>query len=141
MAVFTLDQARAELAHVGRDFREEDARAIEAQRRAMLLQIGDAIRAVDDVIAHIEEHHLTDQPGGQELLEEARKVRTQWYDRVREYTPEDAWFWTEEWQAGEREVDAQIAAGKGIRFESDEEFLAYLEALDEALDGDADPRG
>ena len=37
-----------------------------------------------------------------------------------------AWFWTPEWQAGEREADADIAAGRVIRFDSDEEFLAYL---------------
>jgi len=26
---------------------------------------------------------------------------------------DQAWFWTTEWQAGEREVDAEIAAGRG----------------------------
>ena len=39
---------------------------------------------------------------------------------------DQAWFWTPEWQAGEREADAEIAAGKGRVFYSTEEFLAYL---------------
>lgn len=49
--------------------------------------------------------------------------------------PDDqAWFWTPEWQAGEREVDEAIARGeKGRVFYSSEEFLA---ALDESIKGD-----
>ncbi len=42
--------------------------------------------------------------------------------------PDQAWFWTEEWQAGEREIDARIAAGRTIRHASTEEFLSSLEA-------------
>lgn len=41
--------------------------------------------------------------------------------------PDQAWFWTPEWQAGEREADADIAAGRGTRYRSDEEFLAALD--------------
>jgi AbrB family looped-hinge helix DNA binding protein len=48
-----------------------------------------------------------------------------------------AWFWTPEWQAGERQADAEIAAGLGERFESDEEFLAALDARMKPLDADA----
>ncbi len=39
-----------------------------------------------------------------------------------------AWYWTPEWQAGEREADAEIAAGGGRVFMSGEEFLASLRA-------------
>ena len=38
-----------------------------------------------------------------------------------------AWFWTPEWQAGEREAEGDIAAGRVTRFDSDTEFLAWLE--------------
>lgn len=37
-----------------------------------------------------------------------------------------AWFWTREWQAGEREADADIRAGRVTRHTSDEDFLASL---------------
>jgi AbrB family looped-hinge helix DNA binding protein len=40
-----------------------------------------------------------------------------------------AWFWTPEWQAGEREADAQEAAGLGETFNSGEEFLAALRSI------------
>lgn len=39
-----------------------------------------------------------------------------------------AYFWTEEWQAGEREADEDIRAGRIPTFESVDELLADLEA-------------
>lgn len=39
-----------------------------------------------------------------------------------------AWFWTPEWQAGEREADVQEAAGLGETFESGDAFLGALRA-------------
>jgi AbrB family looped-hinge helix DNA binding protein len=50
--------------------------------------------------------------------------------------PTQAWFWTPEWQAKEREADEDIAAGRVERFESDEEFLAALDARMKPLDAD-----
>lgn len=43
---------------------------------------------------------------------------------------DQAWFWTPDWQAGEREVDAAIAAGRTTYFGSAEEFLAALDSYD-----------
>ena len=40
---------------------------------------------------------------------------------------DQAWFWTPEWQAGEREADADIAAGRTEYFDSEEAFLAALD--------------
>jgi len=40
-----------------------------------------------------------------------------------------AWFWTPEWQAGEREADADLAAGRGETFQSEETLLGALEAM------------
>jgi hypothetical protein len=42
--------------------------------------------------------------------------------------PDQAWFWTEEWQSGEREADADIAAGRLTRYETDEQMFAAFEA-------------
>jgi antitoxin PrlF len=47
---------------------------------------------------------------------------------------DQAWFWTPEWQAGEREVDEQLARGEYVTYNSSEEFLAALEALSKELD-------
>ena len=43
--------------------------------------------------------------------------------------PDQAWFWTPEWQAKEREADADIAAGRGILFDSDQEFIEHLKSV------------
>jgi len=51
---------------------------------------------------------------------------------MREIDPEQAWFWTPEWQEGEREADEDIAAGRVTRYDSDEEFLKYLEDVSAA---------
>jgi hypothetical protein len=48
----------------------------------------------------------------------------------RQIDPDPAWFWTPEWLAGELEADAEIAAGQGRFFESDEAFLAHLDEVD-----------
>ena len=37
-----------------------------------------------------------------------------------------AWFWTDDWQRGEREAAEELSAGRGKRYESAEEFLASL---------------
>ncbi|MFN0093236.1 MAG: hypothetical protein ACKVVT_00445, partial [Dehalococcoidia bacterium] len=37
--------------------------------------------------------------------------------------PDQWWFWTDAWQAGEREADEDIAAGRFTRFFDDEEFI------------------
>jgi hypothetical protein len=39
------------------------------------------------------------------------------------------WFWSEDWQRKEREVDAAIKAGDTQTFESGEDFIKHLESL------------
>ena len=39
---------------------------------------------------------------------------------------EQSWFWTEAWQAGEREASEQVVAGEGTVFESGKAFLDSL---------------
>ena len=42
---------------------------------------------------------------------------------------DQAWFWTPEWQAGEREADEQITRGEGSIHDSAEEMFAHLDHL------------
>jgi hypothetical protein len=39
---------------------------------------------------------------------------------------EQAWFWTDAWQAGEREAGEQLAAGEGAMFDDGDAFLDSL---------------
>lgn len=50
--------------------------------------------------------------------------------------PDQAWFWMPEWQEGEREAEAELAAGHGERYNSDEEFLAALDERSGSSDAD-----
>ena len=74
-------------------------------------------------------YHL-DEPGAQIELIERR-------DGVLELRPcvpvpaDQAWFWTEEWQAGEREADEDIAQGRGRIFMDSKSFLASFDEHDE----------
>jgi hypothetical protein len=50
--------------------------------------------------------------------------------------PDQACFWTPEWQAKEQEADADKAAGRMERFESDEALLAALDEPRGSSDAD-----
>jgi hypothetical protein len=41
--------------------------------------------------------------------------------------PDQAWFWTDRWQAMEREADEAIAAGRVQRFEDAEDLFSALD--------------
>lgn len=51
--------------------------------------------------------------------------------------PEQAWYWTREWQAKEREADEDRAAGRVTRYETDEDFLRALDERTKPVDADA----
>jgi hypothetical protein len=42
--------------------------------------------------------------------------------------PGQAWFWSPDWQEGEARASADIAAGRVVRSDSDDDFLASLDA-------------
>ena len=80
------------------------------------LTLPEEIRAA----AHLEEGDLLEA----ELTDEGILLRPQ-----KVIDASQAWFWTPEWQAGEREAEAEIAAGKVESFGSGEEFLDALETI------------
>jgi bifunctional DNA-binding transcriptional regulator/antitoxin component of YhaV-PrlF toxin-antitoxin module len=56
---------------------------------------------------------------------------------IRPIDADQVWFWTLKWQEKEREADADWAAGRTLRFDSTEAFLAHLETI-AAPAGDSD---
>src|SRR5258708_36909066 len=77
------------------------------------LTVPEEIRAA----AHLEEGDLLEA----ELTADGILLRPQ---KVIDAT--QAWFWTPEWQAGEREADADLAEGRVESFSSGEEVLDAL---------------
>src|SRR5579871_1744710 len=59
------------------------------------------------------------------LIQGVRRIA---YNILAAENPDQAWFWTEGWQARLREADAAYADGRYTRFGSDDEFLAALAA-------------
>ncbi len=45
---------------------------------------------------------------------------------LRSVPTEQAWFWTQEWQDGEKQASQQLAAGEGAVFDHAEAFLDSL---------------
>jgi hypothetical protein len=43
---------------------------------------------------------------------------------------DQAWFWTPQWQEGEREVNEHVAAGRETVHETGADLLAHLDSLD-----------
>jgi len=66
-------------------------------------------------------------------LSEGDPIEVRYFDGVITLVPKkmvdasQAWFWSPEWQAGEREASADIAAGKVRGFDTDEDFLKSLD--------------
>jgi hypothetical protein len=73
---------------------------------------------------------------GDELPEEAVAGTAALLPRVilRRIDPDQAWFWTPAWQAGEREAEADLAAGRLRCFDRDAAFLAHLARVPPAPD-------
>ena len=65
-----------------------------------------------------------DRPGSQvEIVEEAGRIVL--IPKVA-VDASQSWFWSGEWQAGEREASHQLSRGEGITYESGEAFLDAL---------------
>jgi antitoxin PrlF len=77
------------------------------------LTLPDEIRSA----AHLEEGDLLDA----EITADGILLRPQ-----KVIDAAQAWFWKTEWQAGEREADADLAAGRIETFDSDDAFVRAL---------------
>jgi hypothetical protein len=50
--------------------------------------------------------------------------------------PDQTWFWTPEWQRREHEAEADKAASRTDRYDSNEDFLAALDERSGSSDAD-----
>jgi bifunctional DNA-binding transcriptional regulator/antitoxin component of YhaV-PrlF toxin-antitoxin module len=73
-------------------------------------------------------HHL-DEPGAQVRIIEREDGSIELQPML-PIPADQAWFWTERWQAMEREADEDIAAERVTTYDSTEEFIAHLMELD-----------
>lgn len=106
----------------------EDVRVADQRRKDLLKRVGKILRDIDAVThAARETADLTD-PEINRMITEFAAMRTPMIGIVRDLAPEEEWYWSEEWQAGEREIEAEKAAGRTNTYQSDDEFAALLTA-------------
>lgn len=94
-------------------------------------EAAETIRWADATIEQLAS--LQQAPERDHLLDLVWSVRSQAFHLMRQLNPDQAWFWTEEWQAGERDVDRELAAGHGVTG-TPEDFDAALAAIDADAD-------
>lgn len=91
--------------------------------------VGVQSRGVVALPAELRRRLHLDEPGAQVEIVERE-------DGVLELRPalpvpaDQRWFWTQEWQQREREVDAHVAAGEVKTHPDREAFLSHLDDLD-----------
>jgi hypothetical protein len=91
-------------------------------------EAAEAIRWADSTIGQLE--GVSEAAAGERdrVLALVREMRARAFDLMRQLNPDQAWFWTEEWQAKEREADADEAAGRSTVHASTDDFLAAMDA-------------
>jgi hypothetical protein len=72
-------------------------------------------------------HHL-DEPGAQVEIVEREAGVIELHPHV-PIPADQAWFWTERWQARERDAEADVDAGRLTTHESADDFLRHLDGL------------
>ena len=99
------------------------------QRQAGIESTAAFVRDVDALIARVDIVGGNTQAKAEaELVRNRLKgLRAVAWLAMKELNPDQAWFWTEEWQAGQRRAEADIAAGRTHFHESTEDFLAALD--------------
>ena len=70
--------------------------------------------------------HL-DEPGAQIEIVEQDDGRIELHP-VLPVPADQRWFWTDRWQAMEREADEDIAAGRELVFDGPDEMFEYLDS-------------
>jgi hypothetical protein len=96
--------------------------------QAGVTQIAAVIREADGVIDALLAASERADADRERIIAEARAVRREAFARMRSLNPDQAWFWTEEWQRKEREADAEIAAGQTTFHASTDEFIDAMKA-------------
>jgi hypothetical protein len=69
---------------------------------------------------HLQEESSTDES------EDVMYILHPMTQKLVEIDPEQRWFWTEEWQIGERQVEQDLAAGDYEDFENMDDFFADM---------------
>ncbi|MGH2409665.1 MAG: hypothetical protein ACRDGS_04755 [Chloroflexota bacterium] len=138
MSAPTLSEARQEAARISRAIPEIAGRTVSARelhekaehaRQSVIDMAAKLLRSRDMLIEALEALPLDDGAESVDLLASTKEHRREIFEKLVDVDPDHEWFWTEEWQAGERAVDRDIAAGVPMESGTPEEFLVALSKI------------
>lgn len=128
----SLPQAREQLDQIANDLAALEvgrgAQHATAQESEDISRLADLIRACDNVLFGVQPDAMADPVEGRRVINMTKGLRRAVYLLLSERVPDEAWYWTPEWQAREREADAAYAEGRTTMHESGAAFLAALKA-------------
>jgi hypothetical protein len=81
----------------------------------------------DVLLEQVLEMALQLSPDDRDRLIEALKLKSASATSENERDRDQAWFWTKEWQEGERRVDEHLRRGEYEDFDSMDDFIAALD--------------
>jgi hypothetical protein len=84
------------------------------------------LRLADTFLSLVDSEPEPEDPNLHTLIRLVRGLRRIAFNTLAAAAPDQAWFWTLEWQRKEREADEAIAEGRAVGFDSDEAFLSAL---------------
>src|SRR5689334_5126252 len=118
MATVTSPTARSCLAQIAAMFTDLPAvkgyrlaRFTKEERSQHIAIVARIIRAADDLLAELAAAPPGEVDGLEELTTTLTGLRHAALMLMGAYNPSQAWYWTPEWQKGEREAEADRAAG------------------------------
>lgn len=128
-----ISEAQAELARRA----DAERRAAEEAQLALkrhITAVADVIRAADTLIAVLSATSSREYAQVVDgVLLQTRQNRHEAFIVMTRLNPDQAWFWTEEWQAKEREADADETAGRTTFHATTEDFLAAIKLRQPAI--------
>jgi hypothetical protein len=101
--------------------------AIEAQKTAIVVSLGNSIRRIDDMLARLNTVDEHDQLGLAKLTAQLQEARADAVSIIAAHLPDEAFLWAPDMQAAIREAEADVAAGRTHTFTSDADFDAFLQ--------------
>ncbi|HXT37683.1 MAG TPA: hypothetical protein VN837_19070 [Chloroflexota bacterium] len=136
MTILTVPEAKKRVATATEPFITVAARVIERIRQGgrpltddqSITIVANLIREADNYADIIAAASTEIQAKYQDETIMVSALRRTGYLIMVDINPDQAWFWTEEWQAKERESDADEAAGRMTFHATTDDFLAALEA-------------
>ena len=136
MTILTVPEAKKRVATATEPFMIVAARVIERIRQgerpptdeASIIVVANLIREADNYADIIAAASAEVRAKYQDETIMVSGLRRTGYLIMVDINPDQAWFWTEEWQAGERESDADEASGRMTFHATTDDFLSALEA-------------